>query len=66
MLGLKLIELAEAAGGDVPAEVIALADERVAKRAEKDFAASDELRDKIKDLGYEVLDGPDGYTLEKI
>ncbi len=66
VLGLKLIELAEAAGGDVPAEVIALADERVAKRAEKDFAASDELRDKIKDLGYEVLDGPDGYTLEKI
>ena len=51
---------------NVPAEVIALADERVAKRAEKDFAASDELRDKIKDLGYEVLDGPDGYTLEKI
>ena len=66
VLGFKLIELAESAGSDVPAEVVALADERVAKRAAKDFAASDALRDQIKDLGYEVLDSADGYTLEKI
>ena len=66
VLGFKLIELAESAGSDVPAEVVALADERVAKRDAKDFAASDALRDQIKDLGYEVLDSADGYTLEKI
>jgi len=66
VLGLKLIELAEGAGEGIPAEVIALADERIAKRAEKDFAASDALRDQIRALGYEVLDGPDGYTFERI
>lgn len=66
ILGLRLIEHAEAAGSDVPAEVIALADERVAKRAAKDFEAADSLRDQIQALGYQMLDAADGYTIEKL
>lgn len=66
VLGLKLLELAEAAGEGVPDEVIALAEERIAKRAAKDFEAADALRDQIKELGYELLDSADGYTFEKI
>ena len=46
-----------------PAEVVALADERVQARAEKDWATSDALRDRIAALGWVVADGPDGYSL---
>jgi len=66
VLGLKLIELAQAAGQGVPDEIIAMAEERIAKRADKDFAAADALRDQIRELGYEVLDNADGYSFEKI
>ena len=65
-MGLRLIEHAEAAGSDVPAEVVALVEERIAKRAERDFEAADSLRDQIHALGYEVLDAADGYTIEKL
>ncbi len=60
ILGLKLLEQ-----DIIPEEVIALKNERDLARANKDFAKSDELRDKIKDLGYEVLDTPDGTEIKK-
>lgn len=66
VLGLCLVDRAHEAAADVPAEVVALAEERVAKRAERDFAAADELRDRIKEFGYEVLDSADGYSFEKV
>lgn len=50
----------------VPNEVIAVAEERKQARANKDWAKSDELRDKLKSLGYAVKDSKDGYSLEKI
>lgn len=50
----------------VPDEVIAVAEERKQARANKDWAKSDELRDKLKSLGYAVKDSKDGYSLEKI
>lgn len=50
---------------DVPAEVKAVAEERFAARKAKDWAKSDELRDKLKQMGYAVKDAKDGYTLEK-
>ena len=50
----------------LPAEVVALAEERKAARAAKDWAKSDALREQIRVLGYAVRDGKDGYTLEKI
>lgn len=50
---------------DIPQAVIALAEERLLARKNKDWAKSDELRNAIADLGYIVKDGKDGYTLEK-
>ena len=49
----------------VPDEVIALAEERKLARQNKDWAKSDELRDKIAGMGFTVKDGKDGYTIEK-
>lgn len=46
-----------------PAEVVALAEQRAAARASRDFAASDALRDQIAELGFVVTDTPDGWVL---
>jgi cysteinyl-tRNA synthetase len=46
-----------------PAEVLELVSERERARGDKDFAASDALRDEIVKLGWIVQDGPDGPTL---
>ena len=54
VLGLKLDE--KIPEQEIPPEVQALIDERNAARAEKNWAKSDELRDKIKALGFEVQD----------
>ena len=51
---------------DVPDEVRALAAERDRRRAEKDFAAADALRDRIAELGFTVVDATDGPRLESI
>ncbi len=48
---------------DVPEEVRALAEERAARRAARDFAAADELRERISALGWRVVDEPGGYRL---
>ena len=48
---------------DIPVDVVALAEARVAARAAKDWGQSDSLRDEIAALGYVVADGPDGYRL---
>ena len=50
---------------EVPSEVKAIADERFAARQNKEWAKSDELRDKLASLGYVVKDAKDGYTLIK-
>ena len=51
---------------DAPAEVIKIAEERRAAREGKDWKKSDELREKLKEMGYAVKDSKDGYTLTKI
>ncbi len=50
---------------NAPEEVVALAEERLIARANKDWAKSDELRDKISALGYIVKDGKGTYELTK-
>jgi cysteinyl-tRNA synthetase len=44
----------------------ALAAERAAARAGRDFARADALRDRIAELGFRVVDGPGGSTLEPL
>jgi cysteinyl-tRNA synthetase len=55
-LGLELVTAAAA----VPDDIEALARERDAARAAKDWAAADALRDRIVAAGYVVEDGPSG------
>jgi cysteinyl-tRNA synthetase len=63
MLGvLGLESLLEAEEGP-PAAAVELADRRSAARAAKDWAAADRLRDELRDLGWEVRDGPQGPEL---
>ncbi|MBX4189327.1 cysteine--tRNA ligase [Candidatus Parcubacteria bacterium] len=51
---------------DVPEEVQKLLNARETARKEKDFEKSDELREKIKKLGFGVKDTETGQTLSKI
>ena len=48
-----------------PEEVLTLAEARQAARARKDWAASDELRRQIADLGWTVQDAAQGWKLIK-
>jgi len=50
----------------VPAEVQRLVDERENARKNKDFAKSDELRDKIRSLGFEIEDGGSGSVITEL
>ena len=52
--------------GPVPEAVRALAAERQEARAEKDFARADALRDRIAELGFRVVDAPEGSTFEPL
>lgn len=49
----------------VPQEVLDLAAKREQARADKDFEASDRLRDEIVALGYEVKDTSEGQKVQK-
>ncbi len=51
---------------DIPAEVLAVAVERQRAREEKNWQKSDELREKLKEMGYTVKDMKGGYELAKI
>ena len=51
---------------EIPGEVKAVAEERWAARLSKDWAKSDELRERLKQLGYAVKDSKEGYTLSKV
>jgi cysteinyl-tRNA synthetase len=59
VLGLGGLAHDEAA----PADVVALAEERRAARARRDFAESDRLRDELAGRGWEVRDAGDGFEL---
>ena len=50
----------------VPDDVRAVADERFEARKNKDWAKSDELREKLAALGWAVKDAKDGYELTPI
>jgi hypothetical protein len=47
-----------------PADVAALAQQRADARTARDFAAADELRDRIADAGWLVVDVADGFELK--
>ena len=50
----------------IPEEVKAVAEERWTARLNRDWAKSDELRNKLAELGYAVKDSKTGYELTKL
>jgi len=50
---------------DIPKDVNKLSLEREEARKNKDWAASDSIRDKLKKMGWLVVDTPDGPELKK-
>ena len=50
---------------EVPKEIMALVEERQAARAAKNWAKSDELRDKLATMGWVVEDRADGVRVKK-
>jgi cysteinyl-tRNA synthetase len=60
-LGLKDLKTEK-----IPSAVIKLAEERLIARNAKDWAKSDELRDKISKLGYTVGDTKEGFKIDKV
>lgn len=53
-------------GAPMPREVEALLGQRDEARKAKDFAASDRLRDEIRQYGFEVRDTPKGQEVRKV
>ncbi len=60
-LGLHDMKIVE-----IPAEVTKLVDERAEARNNKDWSASDTLRDQIRELGFDVLDTPEGQKIKNL
>jgi cysteinyl-tRNA synthetase len=62
--GLDVFGLASLGESErAPAEIVALAEARVAARAARDFAEADRLRDAIAAEGWAVRDAPEGFEL---
>jgi cysteinyl-tRNA synthetase len=67
ILGLELDKIEADRTEDVPEEIIALANKRKEAKANKDFKLADELRQKINELGYELLDKKGGeFDVKKL
>jgi cysteinyl-tRNA synthetase len=60
VLGLDSVASSDEA---VPADIAAMAEERLEARAARDFARADALRAAINERGYEVRDAPGGYKI---
>ncbi len=50
---------------EAPNDVLVLVSEREIAKKNKDFKKSDDLRIKIEDLGFEIMDTPEGQKLKK-
>ncbi|MBI5403033.1 MAG: cysteine--tRNA ligase [Ignavibacteriae bacterium] len=65
-LDLEKVEAVKT-NADVPAEIIDLAEKRIEAKKSKNFKLADELRDLIKQKGYEVVDEKGGaYSLKQL
>ncbi|HIH12522.1 TPA: cysteine--tRNA ligase, partial [Candidatus Woesearchaeota archaeon] len=59
------LDLAHVKKDKISKEIIALAKQRLQARQNKEWKKSDELRDKIKQLGYIIGDTKEGYEIRK-
>jgi len=65
-LGLDNIKKDEGYSEGDSATLDRLLKERLEARENKDYAKADSIRDQIAELGYKVIDGPDGQSVERI
>ena len=56
----------EAKSNNIPQDIIELAEQRLNAKKNKDFATADNLRKQITELGYNVIDTKDGYSISNI
>jgi len=63
VLGLDLIKVNK--NDEIPSEIKDLAELRWTAKQNKDWANADELRNKITELGYTILDSKEGYEIKK-
>ncbi len=66
VLGLKIDEECNKTKEELPEEILELIEERKKARENKEWNKSDELRDIIKEKGYEIKDTKDGMEVKKI
>ncbi len=65
VFGLKLNQI-EQMPEKIPEAVKKMAQERQTARQNKNWAKADELRDKIRQAGYEIEDQPNGFKLKNL
>jgi len=64
VFGLNPAETKEKGAGEIPDEIMKLVDERTAAKKNKDFKLADEIRNKIKEMGYELVDKKEGVEVK--
>ena len=65
VLGVGFEKLArELKDSVIPAEVIEIAHKRELARKNRDFTTSDKLREEAKTLGFDILDGQNGFEIK--
>ena len=68
VLGLNLVENAKAldvkTNVEVSEEITKMAEDRLKAKREKNYALADELRNKISDAGFVVVDTADGFEIK--
>jgi cysteinyl-tRNA synthetase len=65
VLGLDLERAVREGAGGLPQDVQDLIAERDAARASRDFAKSDEIRDRLAAMGFEVMDTAEGTRVRR-
>lgn len=66
VLGLKIDKETNSTKEEIPEEIEQLVEQRKEARKNKDWTKSDELRDLIKEKGYEIKDTKDGVEIKRI
>ena len=51
---------------EIPADILDLANQRASAKANKDWAASDAIRDELKEQGWEIIDSKDGFQVKPL
>lgn len=66
VFGLSLEIAQEVPVEEIPEEIKILAQSRADAKAAKDFKKADEIRDLLKQKGFEIADSKDGFEIKKI